>query len=102
MSDAHAVEPGEPGEKPKPPGLPEIRDEAADSPSWLPLVGLGVLLALGGIFGMEIWRAHRASAEQAQAAAAAAAVAAPADDAKVDGAPAGDARPVNDPTPAAQ
>ena len=87
MSDTHAADPGKPGETPKPPGLPEIRDEAGDSPKWLPLVGLGVLLALAGIFGMEVWRGRRAEAEQARAAAAAAAAAQPAaDDANAEGA----------------
>jgi len=34
MSDDHA----------SPPGLPEIHDEAADTPMWVPLLGLSLLV----------------------------------------------------------
>ncbi len=101
MSDAHAVEPAQPGETPKPPGLPEIRDEAADSPRWLPLVGLGVLLALGAIFGTELWRSHLADEAHAREVAAAteAAAKAAAEAPTGDGAPPANA-PANAPAPA--
>jgi hypothetical protein len=48
MTDDHASEaeikdPAD--DREPPPGLPEIRDEAADTPRWVPLVGLGLLAA---------------------------------------------------------
>ncbi|MBX3247201.1 MAG: hypothetical protein KF901_08475 [Myxococcales bacterium] len=32
------------------PGLPEIHDEAADTPMWLPLLGLGLLIVASLFF----------------------------------------------------
>lgn len=34
-----------------PPTLPEVYDEAADSPSWLPALGLGLVVLLALILG---------------------------------------------------
>jgi hypothetical protein len=48
MTDDHAseAESQDPADdREAPPGLPEIRDEAADTPRWVPLVGLGLLAA---------------------------------------------------------
>lgn len=33
-----------------PPGLPEVHDEAADTPMWVPAVGLALLVALALTF----------------------------------------------------
>lgn len=33
-----------------PPGLPDVYDEAGDSPSWLPALGLGLLALLALVF----------------------------------------------------
>ena len=34
----------------EPPGLPEITDEAADTPMWVPVVGVGLLVAFVLLF----------------------------------------------------
>jgi hypothetical protein len=34
----------------EPPGLPEIRDDAADTPMWIPMVGVGLLVAFVLLF----------------------------------------------------
>lgn len=46
MTDEHASEPDETSadDREPPPGLPEIREEAADTPRWVPLLGLTLLV----------------------------------------------------------
>jgi hypothetical protein len=50
MTDEHAADTEAPADtegtedREPAPGLPEIRDEAADTPSWVPLLGLSLLV----------------------------------------------------------
>ena len=52
----------------QPPGLPEIVDEAADTPAWIPIVGL-LLLALFALLFV-VTQAHDNGDDTAQPAAA--------------------------------
>jgi hypothetical protein len=36
-------------------GLPHVRDEAADTPMWVPLLGIVLLLAVAAIVGVRAW-----------------------------------------------
>lgn len=58
-----------------PPGLPEIQDEAADTPMWVPALGLGlfVLVALWLVISSALDDAEAASAPSVEATAEAAA-----------------------------
>ena len=56
MADHEHSEPGEP---------PPVRDEAADSPMWLPALGLALLL-LGAV--VIVWRGSTAEEETGEAA----------------------------------
>ena len=73
-----------------PPGLPEIRDEATDTPMWLPLVGLGLLALIGLLI---VYRAATAPEPTPEAPAEEAAPA-------VAGEPAAEAQPAPAPEPA--
>jgi len=68
----------------EPPHLPEIVDEAGDSPSWLPLVGLALLcvLALGLAARQAIGPSDEQPKPAVEADAGAAAAPAAGDDAK--------------------
>ncbi|MFW5924581.1 MAG: hypothetical protein ACOCV4_00330 [Myxococcota bacterium] len=57
---------GPPAHHAAPPGLPEIRDEAGDTPSWVPLLGVGLLVALLAVFGAQLWLGDDEGTEGAQ------------------------------------
>lgn len=52
-----------------PPGLPEVKDEAGDTPSWVPKLGIFVVLGLVGLL-VYAFAPLRAPANDAPAAAA--------------------------------
>lgn len=54
-----------------PPGLPEIQDEAADTPRWVPLLGLGILVALIAVFAFFLFKSPPAGGTDANGAQAA-------------------------------
>ncbi|MFW6052102.1 MAG: hypothetical protein ACODAU_13070, partial [Myxococcota bacterium] len=56
---------------PAPPGLPEIRDEAGDTPRWVPMLGLGLLVALLALFGLQLLTQGEQGADAAEEAGAA-------------------------------
>lgn len=74
MADEHTTdeqpsdEPSEgaPSHRPAPPGLPEIRDEAGDTPKWVPLLGLGLLIALLAMFGVQAFTSDDESMQGAE------------------------------------
>jgi hypothetical protein len=51
----------------EPPRLPDIVDEAADSPTWLPWIGFGVIVVLAFLlFGLPAMDAARGAAKPPQ------------------------------------
>ena len=46
---AHETTPGEAHAPHAPPGIPEVHDEAGDTPAWMPLLGAAVFAVLIGI-----------------------------------------------------
>lgn len=44
----------EPGHAHPAPGLPEVKDEAGDTPSWVPKLGVGLGLLFAGLIALSI------------------------------------------------
>ncbi len=59
----------------EPPGLPEIKDDATDTPMWVPVVGVGLLVAFVLLFTSKAVNNEPAGAPSDEAAAAQAAAA---------------------------
>lgn len=47
-----------------PPELPEVTDEAGDTPSWVPVLGVALFVVLAAL----LWWSHHDSAQDAEAA----------------------------------
>lgn len=66
---AHTESSTPPSTQAEPPGLPEIRDEAASTPIWIPGLGLGVfLLATLWMIFSSIWAEEAATDSAAEGA----------------------------------
>ncbi len=72
---AHASDDDVSADPQPPPGLPEIQDEAADTPMWVPFLGLGlfVLVALWLVISSALEDAEAVEAPSVEATAEAAA-----------------------------
>ena len=60
---AEAPSPAPRAPEPEAPGLPSVRDEASDTPWWVPVVGLVLALAVVAFIG---WRMRSAAGEAVQ------------------------------------
>lgn len=58
----------EPGQAHPPPGIPEVKDEAGDTPSWVPKLGVGLGLVLVALIVLAIVRGQGTATEEAPAA----------------------------------
>jgi hypothetical protein len=58
----------EPGHAHPPPGLPEVKDEAGDTPPWVPKLGVFLGLLLAGLIVFSIMRSKTAATDDAPAA----------------------------------
>jgi hypothetical protein len=58
----------EPGHAHPPPGLPDVKDEAGDTPPWVPKLGILLGLLLAGLIAFSIVRSEQAATHDAPAA----------------------------------
>jgi hypothetical protein len=64
----HEEDSGHAGHAHPAPGIPEVKDEAGDSPAWLPKLGLGLGLALAALIAFTIMQAEKSAPDEAPAA----------------------------------
>ena len=60
----HGDHSSEPGQAHPPPGIPEVKDEAGDTPSWVPKLGVFLGLLLAGLIALSIALGKQAATEE--------------------------------------
>jgi len=58
----------EPGQAHPPPGIPEVKDEAGDTPPWVPKLGVALAVILVGLIALSVALGDKAAPDDAPAA----------------------------------